>query len=196
MLNKKFLSLILSAVIVGSSISFIINVSMNANAQPASWPSSWTLLDEDGGAPGCPDHRDVNRTFYALDSEYLYLRMEMLASAGWSSTQPTGEARYKWWIDTVLGDANIFGTSVEDAEFLLVLKDITNSADDHVRDQMGELTLMDDFSHSGFTTKWNIPHNFPYKYIDNDVGSSLWRRVHGTGTAGTGGVHKTIVTRI
>ncbi len=86
---------------------------------------------------GCDEHRnvaDVNGDgyafYYATDSQYLYLRMETVDSPGWPSTKPQGDARYKWWFDTAGTAAYVHGTTVEKAEFLLILEDLTDNSND------------------------------------------------------------------
>jgi hypothetical protein len=64
-------------------------------------------LDPD--EPGCDDDRNVNETYYYIDTEFIYLRMVTIDPSGWSGTGPSslGEARFKWWFDTVGQDASI-----------------------------------------------------------------------------------------
>ncbi len=162
-----------------------------STAQPSSWPTAWTPLDTDPVDCGTGrEHRDVIALFYAVDSDYMYLRMETSSPAGWPSTAPAGEARYKWWIDTNL-DAYVSGTSVYKAEFLLMLEDLSDpNSVPYNRDKLGELTLMDDLANVGFQNRWNSTN--PPDYVPNTPDTSpspspYWRRVYGTGTAGTGG---------
>ncbi|MGB6873948.1 MAG: PKD domain-containing protein [Dehalococcoidia bacterium] len=164
---------------------------------PSGWPTIWTGLSTDPGDGGGEDHRDVTDTngdgyalYYAADSQYLYLRMETVEPPGWPSTKPTGDARYKWWFDTAGMDLYISGTSVYKAEFLLILEDRTDASNvDGSRDQSGEVTLMDDLANIGFAKRWNSGGSGAYIGGTPDSGgnSSLWKRVLGSGTAGTGG---------
>jgi len=126
---------------------------------PGGWPTTWTGLSTDPDDGGGSNHRDVTDTngdgyalYYATDSQYLYLRMETVEPPGWPSTTPTGDARYKWWFDTVGMDLYVSGTSVYKGEFLLILEDRTDTDNvDGNRDQLGELTLMDDLANLGFS---------------------------------------------
>ena len=171
-------------------------------AQPSGWPatSDWILLDTDPDEPGCDDDRNVIQTYYNVTTQYIFLRMRTVNPAGWSATTPgsPGEARFKWWFDTVGQDANIFGTSVANAEFQIILEDRFNNAggitaEATPRDGLGELTLIDDFGHDQFTTRWNNPSASPVEYVRNIPGttqstdsggnSTLWHRVLGTGTS-------------
>ncbi len=171
-------------------------------AQPAGWPSSsdWILLDLDPDEPGCDDDRNVNKTYYYIDTEFIYLRMVTINPSGWSGTGTSSpdQARFKWWFDTVGEDAAIFGTSVANAEFQMILEDRFNNnggvtGESTPRDGLGELTFMDDFEHDGFTTRWNNPAVSPVEYVRNIPGttqstdsggnSTLWHRVLGTGSA-------------
>jgi len=169
----------------------------SAGGQPAAWPTTWTWLSTDPDESGGSDHRDVFDTngdgyalYYTADSQYLYLRMETVDPPGWPSTGPQGEARYKWWFDTGGTAAYLSGTTVYDAEFQLILEDRTNTSNvDGSRDQLGELTLVDDLQNVGFTSRWNQGNSGWYitNTPDNDGPSSLWKRALGSGTAGTGG---------
>jgi len=164
---------------------------------PSGWPPVWIGLSTDPNESGTSNHRDVADTnvdgyalYYAADSQYLYLRMEIVDPPGWPSTAPQGEARYKWWFDTVGTDLYVSGTIAYNAEFQLMLEDRTNASNvDGSRDRLGELTLVDDLANIGFTTRWNQGNNG--WYITNTPGgdgpSSLWKRVLGSGTAGVGG---------
>jgi len=168
-----------------------------AGAQPAAWPTTWTGLSADPDESGGSNHRDVFDTngdgyalYYTADSQYLYLRMETVDLPGWPSTGPQGEARYKWWFDTGGTAAYLSGTTVNNAEFQLILEDRTDTSNnDRSRDRLGELTLMDDLQIVGFTSRWNQGNNGWYitNTPDNDGPSSLWKRALGSGTAGTGG---------
>jgi hypothetical protein len=184
--------------------SYLLNVPTvdQVTAQPSGWPSpsDWILLDSDPVENGCDADRNVNATYYFVDEEFIYLRMVTAGPAGWSGTGPssTDQARFKWWFDTVGHDASIFGTSVANAEFLLILEDRFNNAggvtgESSPRDGLGELTFMDDFEHDGFSMRWNNPAVSPVEYVRNIPGttqstdsggnSTLWHRVLGTGTA-------------
>jgi hypothetical protein len=168
-----------------------------ARAQP-SWPTTWIPLDTDGSGPpdcsGVDDFGDVVATYYNTDSEYLYLRMCTDATAGWPSTDPQGEARYKWWIDEH-GLLYVAGTLVHHTEYLLILEDLTDNSDDPTlsRDQLGELTLMDDIDLAGFQARWDS--HMPPLYAQGNTPeagtgvspSPYWRRVLGS-TVGAGGV--------
>jgi len=164
-------------------------------AQPAVWPTTWTGLSTDPDESGSRDHRDVTDKngdsyafYYAADSQYLYLRMETVDPPGWPSTQPTGEARYKYWFDTAGTAAWVDGTTVKGAEFLLILEDLVDNSNDPnaPRDQLGELTLMDDLNEGKFMARWDSDH--PPNYTKNNAQtvptgpSSWWRRELGSGT--------------
>jgi hypothetical protein len=127
----------------------------------------------------------VTEAFYALDSNYLYLRLETVDPAGWPSASPSGEARYKWFID-LNSDAYRSGGSIYDAEYELIVEDLTVFPDPTIgRNLLGEITLMDDLANVGFTTRWDS--NTPPRYTTNGPSSPQWRRALGAGVAGTGG---------
>jgi hypothetical protein len=165
---------------------------------PGGWPTTWTGLSTDLADGGGEDHRDVTDTngdgyalYYATDAQYLYLRMETVKLPGWPSTKPAGDARYKWWFDTAGTDLYVGGTSVYKGEFLLILEDRTDTGNvDGNRDQLGELTLMDDLPPNlGFKTRWNSGGSGAYitGIPDSGANSTLWMRRLGSGTPGTGG---------
>ena len=127
-------------------------------AQPSGWPTTWTPMATDPDESGCVDHRNVTATYYATDPQYLYLRMETVTAAGWPGTSGSpSEARYKWWFDTAGTAVSVSGTTVYNAEFLLILEDLTDNANDpnSPRDQLGELTLMDDLVAGQFMARWD-----------------------------------------
>jgi uncharacterized repeat protein (TIGR01451 family) len=82
---------------------------------------------------------------------------------------------------------------VYQAELLLMLEDLNDNSNDPngSRDQLGELTLLDDLNNAGFATRWDSAN--PPHYTTNNAqtpptgNSSWWRRVLGTGTPGVGG---------
>jgi len=170
-------------------------------AQPSGWPTTWTGLstDPDEGS-GCNSHRNVvdnnmdgYALYYAADSQYLYLRMETVDPPGWPGTNPQGQGRYKWWFCTAGTAAWVDGTTVKGAEFQLILEDLTDNSNDPdlTKDQLGELTLMDDLNNDGFKSRWDSAH--PPNYTINNAqttptgNSTWWRRELGSGTAGAGG---------
>lgn len=163
----------------------------SAFAQPASWPVIDTPLGSDPAESGCADHRDVTGAFFATDASYFYLRLETLADAGWPGISGSpSEARYKWWFDTGGTTASINGTSVNDAEFLIAVEDLTDNANDpnEPRDQLGEMTLMDDLANDGFTARWGSHSVYLVNSPDTSPSpSGLWRRTLGAGTPGVGG---------
>jgi PKD repeat protein len=168
-------------------------------APPSGWPTEWIGLATDPNEGGGKDHRDVFDTnddgyalYYYVDSDYIYLRMETVDTPGWPSTSQSDEARYKWWFNTDGTPAYIHGTTVESAEFLLILEDLMDNSDPNApKDLLGELTLMDDLNNDGFMKRWDSSN--PPNYTINNAQtaptgpSSLWRRVLGDGTPGAGG---------
>ena len=164
------------------------------------WPTSgnWTIMNTDGsGPPDCPggpgdgnNWRDVVTTYYAMNDTYLFLRMCTYGPAGWPVAAVLG-ARYKWWFDTQGSALSIGGTTVYNAEFLIMLEDLVNNiSGNSTRDLLGELTLMDDLGNVGFTSRWDTVN--PPRYVTSNVpsdniASPWWQRTLGTGNPGTGG---------
>lgn len=164
-----------------------------ASAQPSGWPASWTYMRSDPNENGCNSHRNVINLYYATDSDYLYLRLQTVTAAGWPTTGSQGEARYKWVIDTVGGDIALQGGSIGNGEFLLMVEDLTDNANDPngPRDQLGEITLMDAIGSGDFTARWDTTN--PRRYTNNTPAgtptpSPWWRRELGSGVAGVGGL--------
>ena len=204
-MTRRFSLLLIIILLISPLISgYLLNVPTvdQVNAQPGGWPSTsdWILLDLDPAEPGCDVDRNVIETYYFVDTQFIYLRMKTVGPAGWSGTGTSSpaQARFKWWFDTVGQDASIFGTSVANAEFQIILEDRFNNAggvtgESTPRDGLGELTFMDDFGHDDFTTRWNNPAASPVEYVRNIPGttqstdsggnSTLWHRVLGSGTA-------------
>ncbi|TET40931.1 MAG: PKD domain-containing protein, partial [Dehalococcoidia bacterium] len=174
-------------------------------AAPSAWPTAWTGLDTDDDGR-CETFRNVFDTdgdgyalYYVVDSDYIYLRMETMGSPGWPNTGSQGVSRYKWWFNTGGKAAYVHGTTVEDAEFLLILEDRTDTSDvDGSRDLLGELTFMDDLTNIGFAKRWNKGGSGAYitGTPDNGDPSSLWKRELGDGTAGTGGPQEVMIGEI
>lgn len=205
-----------SKIIWVSLVFFFLALSSGpaCGAPPVNWWNNaiWKSLgtDPSSGAvdeAGCPNHRDVLETFWAGDENYLYLRMVNVSPAGWPSTQPTGQARYKWFFDIDAGGARIVGTNAFHVEYLLLLEDRTNGSNvDGARDRLGELTLIQsNFNPVGaplgsFTEVWNLgnsglyisgpdPSVCPCNLANGGTMDCLCNRYRemGTGTAGTGG---------
>ncbi len=154
--------------------------------------ADWVFLANDLDESGCAAQRDLSATYFASDAGYLYLRMvtQNGAPAGWPGTNgATSEARYKWWVDTAGGNTSVFGTSVANAEYLLMVEDRTDNADDPTtdRDQLGEQTLMDDPTNIGFTSRWSNGLAYGTGVPNAGPAGTDWVRELGAGTAGTGG---------
>jgi hypothetical protein len=166
-----------------------------ALAQPSSFPADaeWIAVGSDpdeGGANN--DFRDVSAVFYQVQEGFLFLRMQNRADAGWPDLSGSGRARYKWFFDTANDDGEIQGGNVRNAEYMIMVEDLTlNSADPTLtRDRLGEVTFLDDLANVNFRVRWNSTN--PPAYTTNTPTtapspSPSWRRALGSGTAGTGG---------
>jgi hypothetical protein len=163
-----------------------------AHGQPTSFPTEWTSLGTDpdeGGASN--DFRDVQQAFFAVQEGYLFLRMKTLAPTGWPSTRVQDDSRLKWFFDTTGDDGVVQGGNALGAEYMLFVEDLTlNSADPTptaptpTRDQLGELTLLDDLTDQDFA-EWEADN--PPLYTTNGLGSGTWRREVGARNPGVGG---------
>lgn len=166
-----------------------------ALAQPSGFPadSEWIAIGTDpdeGGAAN--DFRDVSALFYQVQEGFLFLRMQNRADAGWPNPGASGRARYKWFFDTANADGVVQGGNVRNAEYMLMVEDLTLNASDPTltRDQLGEQTFLDDLANVRFLTRWNSTN--PPAYTTNTPNTAPspspdWRRLLGTGTAGAGG---------
>ena len=158
--------------------------------QFAGWPGTWHSIGSDPAEAGCANHRNGTGAFYALDEDTLFLRLQNASDAGWPNANPSGEARYKWFIDAG-DDAALLGTTVLNADWLLVVEDRATAPDPTLgRNLLGEQTLMDDLANVGFTTRWG--GGSPAGYMNNGPASGLWRRVIGAGTPGAGGPQEAV----
>lgn len=173
--------------------SILLLTASNAIAQPSGWPGAWIFSMSDPDENGTSnDQRDVQAIYYAVEGGYLFLRMQNQSNAGWGEHE---HGRYKWFLDTIGGDAHLIGGNFHAAEFALLLEDhITFDPLDplgykHEHDFLGEMTIVDDLppnDPSQFDSRWgggNEPH--PY-FTNTPVGdpspSPYWRRVFDTTT--------------
>ena len=108
----------------------VVLVATSEGNQP-SWPDSWNLADIDPNESGSnKDYRDVNRSYYFYDDDYLYFRMECFGSPTFTGNDGH-ESRYKWFIDTDDPHNMVWsGSNVYEAEFLLFVEDSPNSSPD------------------------------------------------------------------
>jgi hypothetical protein len=188
---KKLIFCLITVVMLVMVMLPTISPSPVVGDRPIPWPtiSEWEELATDDDE-NCNSFRDVVALYYAVDSDYIYLRMETDTEPGWPSTGSQGVARYKWWFDINGTEAYVHGTSVENAEFLLILEDRTDkSNDDGSRDKWGEITLMDDLANIGFAKRWNKGGSGGYITNTTDSGgpSSYWVRELGYGMPVVGG---------
>jgi len=106
----------------------------------------------------------VEYAYYNFDSNYLYLRLDCYAAPG--SEWPSGNARYKWFIDL---DNNLYvsGGNVIEAEYLLFVEDTDNNGE-------GELYLLSDITGDGKFDEYGPwpPSNYAaYEITDVNVGA-------------------------
>jgi len=72
---KIFAISIITLMIVSNAI-VLFTINAKASDSP-SWPTSWTLVDEDPNEGGTnDDHKDGHYIYYSQDSNYIYLRLE------------------------------------------------------------------------------------------------------------------------
>jgi uncharacterized repeat protein (TIGR01451 family) len=139
-----------------------------AFAQP-SWPLSWIEIDWDRNENGASDDwRDVEYAYFEYDEEYLYLKLHCYAMPG--CDWPSGDARYKWFID-LDGYMYYSGGNIYDAEYVIFVED-TND------DGVGELFLVSDANSDnnfGEYEPWPPPNYLDYAITDPTVGD--WRIV-------------------
>jgi len=82
---------LVSAILVLATVLSLVAGLLPNEAKAQSWPSSWIWIDDDGNENGpADDYRDGRAAFYNLDSQDLYLRVQLWAAADF----PDG-TRYK-----------------------------------------------------------------------------------------------------
>lgn len=128
------------------------------------WPSPWIEIDWDRNENGwADDWRDVEYAYYQYDGNYLYLKLKCYALPG--SEWPSGDGRYKWFIDL---DNNMYysGGNIHDAEYLLFVEDTDHNG-------VGEMYLLFDANNDnnfGEYEPWPPANYANYKITDSNVG--------------------------
>jgi uncharacterized repeat protein (TIGR01451 family) len=132
------ISSIITMLVVSNAI-IIFSINTRANGIPP-WPSdtSWVLSDTDGNDQGSnQDYRDVNYSYYYINGNYLYFRLECFGYPDFNDSSQ--KARYKWYIDTsnphdMQVKSNGSGNTLIGAEYLLFAEDSANSTSDGIVD--------------------------------------------------------------
>jgi len=138
------------------ALSMLIVTVPNAFALPDGWPSDtqWIWLDWDKNENGAiDDWRDVKNAYYYFNETHLFLRLECYGVPG--SKWPTGDARYKWFINTTqnlyMSGGNIIGGS-----YLLFVEDTNN-------DGQGEIYLLKDITGDGKFDEYSPGQAYDYR---------------------------------
>jgi len=145
------------------SPTFIAIRTPPAHAAPT-WPSPWFEIDWDRNENGwADDWRDVEYAYYQYDSNYLYLKLKCYALPG--SEWPSGDGRYKWFIDL---NNNMYysGGNIYDAEYLLFVEDTDHNG-------VGEMYLLFDANNDnnfGEYEPWPQANYANYKITDANNG--------------------------
>ncbi len=140
----------------------------HVTAQPM-WPQQWVQIDWDANENGATDDwRDVEIAYYQQDIDYLYLKLQCYDMPG--SAWPSGEGRYKWFIDL---DGNMYhsGENIFDSEYVLFVED----TDD---DGLGQMYLVHDTNGDGNLGEyepWPLPNYMDFEVSNPNVGG--WRIV-------------------
>lgn len=145
-----------------------------APAAPSGAPAAplWQLLNTDSPADCPPDQGERNGTaaYWAVDGGDLHLRLCTASPPGWFKpiVGDWSDARYKWWLVTSGGS------------YLVLVEDFPpNGATGLTADGMGEVTFVDDRNGNGrFSDDW--AGSMPPAYLDNRIGSPVWRRAWST----------------
>lgn len=128
------------------------------------WPSPWIEVDWDRNENGwADDWRDVEYAYYQYDNTYLYLKLHCYGMPG--SEWPSGDGRYKWFID-LDNDMYYHGGNVYNAECLLFVEDTDHNG-------VGETYLLFDANHDGSFSEYEPwpPANYAnYKVTDSNIG--------------------------
>ncbi|UCH31809.1 MAG: hypothetical protein JSV05_10075 [Candidatus Bathyarchaeota archaeon] len=167
-LNSSQVILLLMSLMAIIFLGLIVQKISIAYAQP-SWPQTWMEIDWDKNENGAQDDmRDVEYAYYQNDGSYLYLKLECYALPG--GEWPSGDARYKWFIDL---DGNMYysGGNIVDAEYLLFVEDTNH-------DGTGEMFLVFDGNgdnNFGETEPWPPENYADYEITNTNIGE--WRIV-------------------
>ncbi len=125
-----------------------------------SWPASWIQIDTDPNENGTnDDYRDVAKSYFQVDGDYLYLRLELRADPSFPQ-----DARYKWFID-INGDGGFSGNSFTGSEYLLFVEDKNE-------DGAGEVYFLADSDADGQFNEFEGPsyyYNFPGPVADTGI---------------------------
>ncbi len=120
------------------------------------WPTSWTLFDTDPTEDGTSDdYKDVHYAYYAVDTDYLYFRLECY---GYPNFALEPDARYKIFIDTDCPHNMVAsGGRIYEAGYILMVEDTNNN-------QIGDMYLPTDVDNDGDFSEyspWASQHPAP-----------------------------------
>lgn len=140
--GKISITLLITSAMLLMGIGFLLN-GRNSEVGATTWPSSWNFLNDDSDTDCSDVHRNVLDTYYALDTNYIYLRLNLE-----SGPKDGPQHLYKWFLDANK-DASVKGTSIEKYEYLVVYNDkkiyLCDPSDDKLNecDQITDPNILD-----------------------------------------------------
>ncbi len=137
-LSQIYLPLILALCLVGLGF-FIKNTNILAGP---TWPTSWTLLNDDSDTDCSGDaNRNVLVTYYSIDSNYLYLRMNLQNSPKINDDKYL----YKWFLDAD-NNATFAGGRIVNYEHLILFTNGNIYLCDATKRKVSDCTVITDTS--------------------------------------------------
>ena len=150
--------------LVSNAIVLFVTPAIADDDQPQ-WPTSWILADEDPTENGpSDDYRDVNYSYYYVDNNYIYFRLECFGNPDFITEN---DSRYKWFID--IDDPHNMawsGGKVYEAEFLLFVEDSPKPGGDGT----GDIYLLNDINDDGYAgNDWPNYLNTPGPILNTSI---------------------------
>ena len=141
-----FFIFVFAVSMVGQGLPFAVFAAA-PNDFPGFPTSGYQSLGIDPAENGCSDHKDVTESFGQLvnavsdNDKFLFLRLQNQDPAGWPNGS-SGDARYKWFLDTTGNDGGLSGGNIINSEYLLSAED-PGTGNNNPNDGFGEITLYD-----------------------------------------------------
>ena len=146
-MKTKILSISIMMMLALSNAIILFGIHPAASEGGPSWSeadSQWIVADWDPNEPGCEDFKDGHYIYYHINSNYIYLRLEVYGSP---NIIEYDDLRFKWFIDT--DDPHNMawqGNKVFEAEYLFFVEDSPKPHGDDIVD----LYLIYDSDNDGF----------------------------------------------
>jgi hypothetical protein len=151
---------------LGALNNFTITTkSIDVDGNQPSWPISWILADADPQeTSGSTSYRDIQFTYYYINNQYLYLRLECYGTPDFNNYP---DSRYKMFIDTDnphnMGSS---GSKFYESEFLFFIEDSSKLGADGI----GDIYLLEDLNNNGFINDdWPDYIHTPGRISDTNI---------------------------